>query len=96
MIASVKPATIKNKDRRNDFRETGLPAPPDPVLTRWSTRLVADFYYSEHHFRVQTVANNWKDNKVLLKKAKEAVNNTTLVARLMQICQYQSLADSVQ
>ena len=37
LIASVKAATIKNKDQHNDFREAGLPAPSDPVLSRWST-----------------------------------------------------------
>ena len=96
LITSLKAATIKNKDRQNDSREPGLPAPPDPVLTGWSNWLIAGFYYSEHLPKVQAVVNNWKNNRVLVKKAKEAINNTTLVAGLVQICQYQSLVDSVQ
>ena len=32
-------ATIKNKDRKKDFHDAGLPSPPDPVITRWATWL---------------------------------------------------------
>ena len=27
-------ATIKNKHRKEDFHNAGLPSPPDPVITR--------------------------------------------------------------
>ena len=33
-IATIKAAAIKNKDRRKDFYDTGLPSPLDPVFTR--------------------------------------------------------------
>ena len=33
-IATIKAATIKNKDRKKDFHDSGLPSPPDLVLTR--------------------------------------------------------------
>ena len=33
VVATMK-ATIKNKDRKNNFHEAGLPLPPDPVITR--------------------------------------------------------------
>ena len=29
VVATIKAATIKNKDRKNDFHEAGLPSPPD-------------------------------------------------------------------
>ena len=32
VIASNKPATIKNKNCKNDFYDAGLPSPPDPVI----------------------------------------------------------------
>ena len=35
--ATIKAATIKNKDRKKDFHDAGLPSPPDPVITRWAT-----------------------------------------------------------
>ena len=34
VIATIKAATIKNKDRKKDFHDAGLPSPPDPVITR--------------------------------------------------------------
>ena len=34
IIATIKAATIKNKDRKKDFHDAGLPSPPDPVITR--------------------------------------------------------------
>ena len=37
VIATIKAATIKNKDRKKDFHDAGLPSPPDPVITRWAT-----------------------------------------------------------
>ena len=37
LISSIKAATIKNKDRHALFTAAGLPAPPQPVLTRWAT-----------------------------------------------------------
>ena len=32
VIATIKAATIKNKDRKKDFHDAGLPSPPDPEL----------------------------------------------------------------
>ena len=37
VIATIKAATIKNKDCKKDFHDAGLPSPPDPVITRWAT-----------------------------------------------------------
>ena len=52
-------ATIKNKDRKKDFHDAGLPSPPDPVITRWATWLRAALYYSENLPAVCTNVNNW-------------------------------------
>ena len=34
VVTTIKTATIKNKDRKRDIHEAGLPSPPDPVITR--------------------------------------------------------------
>ena len=34
IIATIKAATIKHKDRKKDFHDAGLPSPSDPVITR--------------------------------------------------------------
>ena len=34
VIKTIKAATIKNKDRKKDFHDAGLPSSPDPVTAR--------------------------------------------------------------
>ena len=51
VVASIKAATIENEDRKNDFREAGLPLPPVPVSTRWQLGL------EQHYTTVQRKAS---------------------------------------
>ena len=44
VIATIKAATIKNKGRKKDFYDAGLPSPPDPVITKWAAWLRAALY----------------------------------------------------
>ena len=39
VIATIKAVTIKNKDRKKEFHDAGLPSPSDLVITRWATWL---------------------------------------------------------
>ena len=39
VIATIKAATIKNKDRKKDLNDADLPFPPDPVIITWATWL---------------------------------------------------------
>ena len=59
IIAMIKAATIKNKDRKKYFHDAGLPSPPDPVFTRWATWLRAALYYNENLPAIHTIVNNW-------------------------------------
>ena len=59
VVATIKAATIKNKDCKNDFHEAGMPSLPVPVITRWATWLRATFYYSENLTAVRTIVDNW-------------------------------------
>ena len=34
IVATIKAATIKTKDQKNDFREADLPSPPAYVITQ--------------------------------------------------------------
>ena len=58
VIATIKAATIKNKDRKKDFHDAGLPSPPDPVITRWATWLRVALCYNENLPVVRTIVNN--------------------------------------
>ena len=91
-------ATIKNKDRKKDFYDAGLPFPPDPVITRWATWLRAALYYSENLPAVRTIVNNWTSAGllVLVSTAKDAINVEGLVSDLVKINQYRTLAANVE
>ena len=96
VIATIKAATIKNKDRKKDFHDAGLPSPPDPVITRWATWLRAALYYSENLPAVRTIVNNWTSAGLLVSRAKDAINVEDLVPDLVKINQYQTLAANVE
>ena len=89
-------ATIKNKDRKKDFHDAGLPSPPDPVITRWATWLRAALYYSGNLPAVRTIVNNWTSAGLLVSRAKDAINVEDLVPDLVKINQYRTLAANVE
>ena len=89
-------ATIKNKDRKTDFHDAGLPSPPDPVITRWATWLRAALYYSKNLPAVRTIVNNWTSAGLLVSRAKDATNVADLVPDLVKINQYRTLAANVE
>ena len=96
VIATIKAATIKNKHRKKDFHDAGLPPPPDPVITRWATWLRAALYYSENLPAVCTVVNNWTSAGLLVSRAKYAINVEDLVPDLVKINQYRILAANLE
>ena len=96
VIATIKAATIKNKDRKKDFHDAGLPSPPDPVITRWATWLRAALYYSENLPAVRTIVNNWTSTGLLVSRAKDAINVEGLVSDLVKINQYRTLVANVE
>ena len=91
-----KAATIKSKDRKNDFREAGLPSPPVPVITRWATWLRAALYYSKNLPAVPTIVNNKTGEGLLVSRAKEVINEDGLVPDLVCINQYRTLATNFE
>ena len=95
IIATIKAATIKNKDRKKDFHDAGLPS-PDPVITRWATWLRAALYYHENLPAVRTIVNNWTSAGLLVSRAKDAINVEDLVPDLVKINQYRTLAANVE
>ena len=96
IIATIKAATIKNKDRKKDFHDAGLPSAPDPVITKWATWLRAALYYSENLPAVRTIVNNWTSAGLLVSRAKDAINVKDLVPDLVKINQYWTLATNVE
>ena len=96
IIATIKAAKIKNKDRKKDFHDAGLPSPPDPVITKWATWLRAALYYSENLPAVRTMVNDWTSAGLLVSRAKDAINVEDLVPDFVKINQYRALAVNVE
>ena len=96
IIATIKAATIKNKDRKKDFHDAGLPSSTDPVITRWATWVRAAVYYNENLPAVRTIVNNWTSAGFLVIRAKDAINVEDLVPDLVKINQYRTLAANVE
>ena len=92
IIATIKAATIKNKGRKKDFHDAGLPSSPDPVITRWATWLRAALYYNENLPAVRTIVNNCTSASLLVSRAKDAIN----VEDLVKINQYRTLAANIE
>ena len=96
VIATIKTAAIKNKDRKKDFHDAGLPSPLDPVITRWTTWFRAALYYNENLPYVRTIANNRTSAGMLVSRAKDAINVKDLVPDLVKINQYRTLSAYVE
>ena len=95
VIATIKAATIKNKDRKKDFHDIGLSSPPDRVITRWATGIRAALYFSENLPAVCTIINIRTSASLLVSNAKDAINVEDLVPDLVKINQYRTLAANV-
>ena len=78
-IATIKAATIKNRDRKKDFHDSGLPSPHDPIIARWPTWLKAALNYREKLPAVRTTVYNWTSAGLLVCRAKDAINVEGLV-----------------
>ena len=93
VVATIKAATIKNKD---DVREADLPLPPVPVITRWETCLRVALCYSKNLPAVRTIVNNRTGESLLVSRAREAINVNGLVPDLVRINRYRTLATNVE
>ena len=95
MIATIKAATIKNKDRKKDFHDAGLPSPPDLIITRWATWLRATLYCSENLPAICTIVNIWTCAGLIVSSSKDAINMEDLGPDLVKINQNRILAANV-
>ena len=85
VIATIKAATIKNKDRKKDFHDADVPSPTNPVITRLATWLIAALYYSANLSAVRTIINNWIRAGFSVRRAKDATNVEVFMPDLVKI-----------
>jgi hypothetical protein len=94
VIAAVKAACVKNKERQSLFNAIGRP--PTPIVTRWASWLEAAFYYAAHLPEVRTIVTNLEGNGLLVKRCKEALADKDLAQSLLHITScYSQLATTV-
>ena len=96
VITTIKAATIKNKDRKKDFCDAGMPSSRDSVITRWATWLRIALYYSENLPGVLTIVNNWTSAGFLVSRAKDTINVEGLLPDLVEINHCRTLAARVE
>ena len=96
VIATIKAATIKSKDRKKDYDDADQLSLHDPVITRWATWLRAALYYNENLPAVRTIVNNSTRAGLLVSRAKNAINVEDLVPDLVKMNQYQTQAANVE
>ena len=101
VIATIKAAPIKNKDRKKDFYDAGLPSqPPDPVITKWATWHRAALNYSKNYKNLpafRTIVNNWTcAGLAFVSRANDAINVEDLVLDLVEINLYRTREANVE
>lgn len=94
LIATVKAATVKNADRRNQFSAIG--SVPSPVPTRWASWLEAAFYYAANLPMVKEIVESWQGNGIIVTRVQVAVRAEGLPHDLLEIKRcYTCLAEAV-
>ena len=83
LIARIKAATLKNKTRLKLFEHIG--SPPLPVVTRWGSWLRVAFFYADNFLEVKSIVNRFEGQGILVVRAKEAANSSSVTESLMQI-----------
>lgn len=83
LIAAIKGITHKNKTNSALFENLGLP--PSVIITRWSSWLKAVEYYSTNLPEIRKIVNAIPDGGILIKNAKDALENTSVHRSLFVI-----------
>ncbi|XP_067000290.2 uncharacterized protein [Anabrus simplex] len=94
VISSVKKIFIKAPSRVRDFKtmHPKLPLPPEPILTRWRTSILAALYCSENHRAIEEVINTFDEaDSKYIAKAKAAFKMKGLMPSLTFIKAYMSI-----
>ena len=83
LIAHVKASTVKNKAHRQIFSDIGNP--PKLIVTYWGSWLHVAEYYATNLVKVHEIINSFDGDGIIVRYAKEAVNEVIFVQLLAQI-----------
>ncbi|KAJ8958587.1 hypothetical protein NQ318_016308 [Aromia moschata] len=88
LIAETKAVFTKSPKRIREFHNlcTGIPEPPQPILTRWGTWLNAVFYYVQNFEAIKTVVFQFNSKEAeCIKKSQQQFQNEQVYADLQTI-----------
>jgi len=88
LISNIKKVFLKAPYRINLFKNfaPGIPLPPEPIITRWSTWLNAVNYYCEHFLHIKNVILQLdSDDALAIKNTKKLVENPEIEENLIYI-----------
>ena len=95
LIAKVKAVTIKNKTRQAKFFVIGYP--PQPVPTRWGSRLNAALYCAKYLPEVKAIVESFVGSGILVTQAKVSLQKSSLAGQLLRIKdQYECLVKLIE
>lgn len=83
LIARIKTCVLKNGPRRHMFSAIGTP--PQPIVTRWGSWVLAALYYAKNLPQVKLIVEGFEDDGMQARRAKESVRNGDLPQQLMEI-----------
>lgn len=100
LIAETKAVFTKSPKRIREFHNmcTGIPEPPQPVLTRWGTWINAAFYYVQHFDSIKNVVLKFNSREAeCIKKSQEQFQNQQVYEDLQIIRDnYTVLGDAIK
>lgn len=95
LIATVKAATLKCKERQQQFHP--IQQPPQPIVTRWGSWLEAVSYYAENLPAVKKIVSEWKGSGTIVSNAREAVSDKSVCGEIVEIQRcYHVLSEIIQ
>ena len=77
-----RPPSRTSRDRHNSNTSAALRS---RIVTRWGTWLKAADYYADNLIEVKKIVNEFEGDGILVKRAKEAVNDAGIAASLLKI-----------
>jgi hypothetical protein len=96
LISRFKQIMAKSPLRAFEYQEqTGLPLPPNPVITRWNTWLSAAFYYADNYSKVKNFIEDLNDSSQAIIAVKNVIKSQSLENQLLGLKEMKFLTEAI-
>ena len=97
IISCMKKVLKKSNKRKMQFRNlTGLPLPPEVVITRWGSWLEAVFYFGHNFDLIRKFILNLKDKSKAITESKQLIKEPNLKLKILELIQYDYLPEAIK